>query len=219
MRQCNECACRLPRDGKPLVNSQRISFEKTTFPGIPHVAWILALPLSIRRSLFEDGVPRHFFYRGYYANTDLSVLRAAGHSVVVRFGSDSWGTLGVDGASGNVIHVRNGPGATETYVNATLSKFTDTARVLAEEFPYGTSGALEESHRAADRMRAIIRSVDSEAAARGSYWSDYPDEVDGWMYSLDEIAEYYRQKPSFLPVADSVDPRPSRTESSDDRLF
>lgn len=208
------------QDGKLLVNVWRISFETTTFPGTPQVAAILALSPSARRALFEEGMPRHFFYRGYAADLDLSILRAEGRSLFVRFGSDSRGALGIDCVSGGVIHISNGPWERVIPVNATPSKFTETARILAEEFPYGTSGGLEESHVAADRMRAIIRSVDSEAAAPGSYWPDYADEVDAWMYGLDEIVEWHQIRQSSFPsLADSVDPTPSRTEGADDRLF
>ena len=41
------------------MNSWRISFENTTFPGIPQAAEILALPSLVRRCLFEEGVPKH----------------------------------------------------------------------------------------------------------------------------------------------------------------
>jgi hypothetical protein len=201
------------------MNSWRISFENTTFPGIPQVAEILALPSSVRRSLFEEGVPEHFFYRGYSADPDLSVFRAERRSLFVRFGSDSCGIIGIDCASGNVIHVSSGLRERVAFVNATPGGFTETARILAQEFPYGTSGELEESHLAADRMRAIIWSVDSEAAAPGNYWPNYADEVDGWMYGMDEIVEWYRKRRPIPPVADFSDPRQSGIESADDRLF
>jgi hypothetical protein len=69
-------------------------------------------------------------------------------------------------------------------------------------------------------MRAIIRSVDSEAAAPGSYWPDYADEVGAWMYGLDEVVEWHQSRHSSIPsLADSLDPTPSTTEVADDRLF
>lgn len=71
------------------MNIWRISFEKTTLPWIPQVAEILALPASVRRSLFQEGMPGYFFYRGYSADLGLSLLRSEGRPVFVRFGSDS----------------------------------------------------------------------------------------------------------------------------------
>jgi hypothetical protein len=201
------------------MNSWRISFEKTTFPGTPQVAEILALPRSVRRSLFEEGVPKHFFYRGYSADLDPSVLRTERRSLFIRFGSDSRGIIGIDCDSGNVIHVSSGLRERVIFVNSTPGKFTETARILAQEFPYGTSGDLEEGHIAADRMRAIIWSVDSQAAAPGSYWPDYTDEVDGWMYGMDEIVEWYRKRLSIQPVADSSNLRKSGIGAADDSLF
>lgn len=201
------------------MNNWRIQFEKTIFPEVPQVEEILALPRSVRRSLFEDGMPKHFFYRGYSADLDLSVLRIERRSLFVRFGSDSWGIIGIDCASGNVLHVSSGLRERVVFVNATPGRFTETARILAQEFPYGTSGELEESPIAAGRMREIIRSVDSDAAAPGSYWPDYADEVDGWMYGMDEIMEWYRKRQPIPPVADFSDPRQSGIEDADDRLF
>lgn len=201
------------------MNSWRISFEKTTFSGIPQVAEILALPRSVRRFLFEEGVPKYFFYRGYSADLELSVLRTERRSLFVRFGSDSRGIIGIDCATGNVIHVSSGLRERVVFVNTTPGRFNETARTLAQEFPYGTSGELEESHIAADRMRAIIWSVDSGAAAPGSYWPDYADDVDGWMYGMDEIVEWYRKRRSIPSVADFSDPRQSGIEGADDQLF
>jgi hypothetical protein len=117
------------------MNSWRISFENTTFPGIPQAAEILALPSSVRRSLFEEGVPKHFFYRGYSADPELSLLRAERRSLFVRFRSDSCGIIGIDCASGNVIHVSSGLWERVAFVNATPGGFTETARILAQEFP------------------------------------------------------------------------------------
>jgi hypothetical protein len=110
-------------------------------PGLPRWRRFSHSRPRFVQSLFEEGLPRHFFYRDYSADLDLSVLWAAGRPVFVR-----------------------------------------------------TSGGLEEGHAAADRMRAIIRSVDSEAAAPGCYWADYADEVDAWMYGLNEILEWHQSR-------------------------
>lgn len=203
------------------MDGSKIPFDKATFSAIPQVAEILALPPTARRFLFEEGVPRYFFHRNFSADPELSVVRTHGISSFVRFGVDSYGFLGVDCSSGNVLHVGSGPSEQVTFVNTTLGNFADTARILTEEFPYGASLTdPEENDEAANRMRTIIRAVDSDAARPGSYWPNFPDEVDGWLYCLGEIIEWYRNRHLFPSDVNTTD---SQQGKSDDdiggRLF
>jgi hypothetical protein len=175
------------------------------FSGIPQVAEILALPALARHYLLEAGVPKYFFYRDYETDPTLSVIQVAGHSAMVRFGSDSRGIIAID-AEGSVLHVSDRWRLKVTYINATIEKFTDTARLLAERFPYGARHWFDDSGIAADAIEEIIDSVDAAAGIAGSYWPDFAKEVGGLMYSLDEIQQWDRARISESPV-DGTDGR------------
>ena len=173
--------------------SRGLDLEKVIFSGIPQVAEILALPASARHYLLEAGVPKYFGYRDYEADSTLSVIQVVGHSAMVRFGSDSRGIMATD-TSGSVLHVSDRSQLQITFVNATIGKFTDTARLLAERFPYGARDWFDDAGIAADAIEEIIGSVDTEAGVTGSYWPDFAKEVGGLMYSLDEIQQWHRTR-------------------------
>jgi hypothetical protein len=177
------------------VNDGRISYESRVFSGVPQTTEILALPPSARHSLFEEGVPKYFFYRKYSADLDLSLINLEGCSPIVRFGSDRDGMVGVDSFDGTVIHIGNGPRKRFSFINTTIGKFSETARNLTERFPYGASlGDLDDNTAAANVMREIIQSIDTSAAVPGNYWADFADEVDGQLYGVEEILEWYLRK-------------------------
>jgi hypothetical protein len=179
-----------------LMNDERIVFEKYIFSGVPQVAEILALPPSIRRPLLEEGVPQYFFFRNYAADPALSVIHFAERSPFVRFGADCIGMMGVDSASGHVIHMRGESWERASFVNTTIDKFTETARSLAESFPYGASCIeFDGVEEAANTIREIIRSVDEAAIISGNYWPDFADEIDGQLYGVGEILQWHRRKP------------------------
>jgi hypothetical protein len=201
------------------MDRKGVIFERQVFSGVPQLAEILALPPQVRRALLVDGVPNKFFFRNYSADLDITVVRLDGCPPLVRFGSDSRGVIGVDSASGRVICVDDRRGPRITFINTEVGKFTETARLLAERFPYGISHDwLEEAGEAAAVMREIIRSIDAEAAVPGAYWADYPDEVAGWLYSLEEVQRWQQGRLS-PPLGDSTDPARSGIDAPDGRLF
>jgi hypothetical protein len=198
----------------------RIEFEKQIFSGVPQASEILALPSSVRRALFEVGIPKYFFYRDYSADPALAVLALEGRSPFVRFGADRGGMIGVDSASGNVLHVANNVLKKITFVNMTIDKFSDTVRILTDRFPYGASlDGVDGIAEAADEMREIIRSTDALAIVRGSYWPDFADEIDGQLYGVDEILYWYQHKMSLRPLIDETGLGQREVDESDDRLF
>jgi hypothetical protein len=71
------------------VEGGRIVFQKQVFSGVSQVTEIIALPHSVRRYLFEVGVPKYCFDRRYSADMDLSIVRLERRSPLVRFGSDN----------------------------------------------------------------------------------------------------------------------------------
>lgn len=177
-------------------SSRRIEFKRRAFSGIPQVEEIRALPSSARRGLLEEGIPEYFFYRDYSADPDLAVVQRLERVPLVRFGSDGAGIMGVDARSGRVLRVYGSRYEKEWPVNETVLKFTETVRALTERFPYyGDDAGYGEIEAAAQELRRIIASIDSEAMAPGSYWAELADEVDGLMFDpADAYAWYLRQQ-------------------------
>jgi len=196
-----------------------ITLERQIFSGLPQVAEILALPSTARRYVFEEGVPKYFFYRVYSADPTLSVVHVGGRSPLVRFGADSSGILVLDVPTGNVLHVNDIRQLRVSFVNATLGKFTETARLLAEQFPYGARDWFHDAKKAADAIDAIVYSVDAEAARSGAYWPDFAREIGGLMYGLDEILKWHEVK-MLSSAADGVEGLEQRhIDDVVDRLF
>jgi len=124
----------------------------------------------------------------------------------------------VDSASESVMHVSESRKRV-SFVNTAVGKFTETALTLTERFPYGANfGGFEGAGAAADGIREIIRSIDVAAAVPGSYWPDFADEVDGHLYGMEEILEWYQSKLPFPSVADLADPEQGENNDSGDRL-
>lgn len=180
-----------------IENSRRMEFRRRAFSGIPQVEEIRALPPSARRGLLEEGIPEYFFYRDYSADPDLAVVQRLERVPLVRFGSDGAGIMGVDARSGRVIRVYGSRYEKEWPVNETVLKFTETVRVLTERFPYyGDDAGYEDIDAAAHKLRVIIKSIDSEAMAPGSYWAELVDEIDCLIFDPADVYSWYLRKQS-----------------------
>jgi SUKH-4 immunity protein len=171
------------------VCAEHPRFETRVFARSPEVGELVADLPSVRRALFDDGVPKGFFGRRYSADPDLTILAWEGHAPVVRFGTSGLaGMIGIDSASGKVIRVIDVPCKPTILVNTTVALFTLTVRALIERFPYYAKDADdEEIDSVAEELREIIRSIDAEAAVPGSYWPAFVDDVQMGDFNTEDI--------------------------------
>jgi SUKH-4 immunity protein len=154
-------------------------FETRVFTEFPEVAKLVAGLPSVRRALFDDGIPKGLLGGRYTADPDLTILAREGHAPVVRFGTSGLSeAIGIDSANGNVIEVIDTPWKPTNLVNTTVALFTLTVRALIERFPYYAKDAEdEEIDSVAEELREIIRSIDAKAAVPGNYWPTFVDDV------------------------------------------
>jgi hypothetical protein len=154
-------------------------FETTVFAESPEISELLAPLPSVRRALFEEGVPRRFLGDIYYADPCLTLVTIESNGVVVRFGSSGLRrAIGIDIATGNVIQVIDGRQKLTIPVNTALDLFTLTVKALIDRFPYYPKGAdVEQIKSVCEDLRVIIRSIDPKAAAAGWYWPNLVDDM------------------------------------------
>ena len=133
-------------------------FETTVFAESPEISELLAPLPSVRRALFEEGVPKRFLADIYYTDPGLTLVRKESNGVVVRFGSSGWrGAIGIDVATGNVIQVIDARQKLTIPVNTALDLFTLTVKALIDRFPYYPKGAgVEQIKSVCEDLRAGV---------------------------------------------------------------
>jgi hypothetical protein len=173
-----------------VVNARYPIFKTRVFVVSPEIEELLKGLPSARYALLGGGIPQALVGGRYRADPGLSILERT--SPVLRFGTSGLSeAIGIDVSTGSVVEVVDVPSQPTNLVNTTLALFTQTVRALIERFPYYSRRAgYDEIDAVSEELRRIIRSIDPNAAASGSYWPGFADDVQMGDFNTEDVVEW-----------------------------
>lgn len=97
---------------------------------------------------------------------------------LVAFGrSGLLGRIGVDVATGEVVHIPKVQSAKVTHVNKDIRVFTRCVSAVIDRFPLYQEDAEEEFELVADEVRDIIVRIDETALTHNGFWDGFCEDV------------------------------------------
>ena len=157
----------------------RHSFELTRFPAAELAALPVEVDDAVREALTEGGVPGTWV-EGRLADEHLSVVVAEDGEPLIRFGSERRGFPAAYYVHPKTGAVSIGRLPDHAPVNASLAAFTETVRQATLLYPFYTPGppsSFDACREAADRLAAVIETVEPGAMEPGRFWIEFWSDV------------------------------------------
>jgi hypothetical protein len=134
----------------------------------------------------RQGVPEEVF--GYEAAEAITHV-AVNQKSLLRFGCvGPYSSMCMDVTTGSIVDL--GPDSRISFVNSSLEKFIETAKVVIARFPFYAVDDLdfaEVKDKAVKEVTDAIRSVDESAFVRDGFWATLVDDIQMGDYATEWI--------------------------------
>jgi hypothetical protein len=137
------------------------------------------VPFGVARELLEIGVPCGMIGYEYRSLSEAEFLEGVLPNGLVAFGrSGLLGRIGVDVATGEVVHIPKAESTKVTHANKDIPAFTRCVSAVIDRFPFYQEGAEEEEfERVADELRHLIVRIDETALVHNGFWDGVCEDV------------------------------------------
>ncbi len=133
---------------------------------------------SLDLSILESrGIP---FLSGADVFTPLPTLIITGD--YLKFGVlDTMDYLAIKLSSHHIVRIIDANNAApEIFVNSSLLQYVQTFTQFARDLPYNPDEAWDDTEslaRSANKLRSLVKNIDSKAIKSGTYWSEVCDDI------------------------------------------
>lgn len=119
-------------------------------------------------------VPAGLIGREYVVSDEAELIREA--PPVLAFGHVGLeGRIGVNVATGEIVHIPAAGSSDINPVNSTLKQFCESVESVIQRYPFDDSSSdLEE---VAEELRQELSQIDAAAAAHNGFWETFTDDV------------------------------------------
>jgi hypothetical protein len=156
-------------------------FEAAEFIGLESV------PDAVRDDL--RALPKSFFGRRYSSSSHVEWMELPSRGGLIRFWTTGiLGEMYVDPSTGEVLERLAIPDGTPRVVNSSVRQFARSLTTILDMFPfYDADASDEELDAAADRVRAVLASIDQLALVPDSFWGDFVDDVSAGDFATEQV--------------------------------
>jgi hypothetical protein len=146
---------------------------------VVHLTSSSDVPAAIARELLETGIPHGMIGYEYRSLVEAEFHEGVPPNGLVAFGrSGLLGRIGVDVATGEVVHIPKVESTKVTHVNKDIHAFTRCVWAVIDRFPfYQEDSDEEEFERVADELRDIIMRIDETAIVHNGFWDGVCEDV------------------------------------------
>lgn len=119
-------------------------------------------------------VPAGLIGREYVVSDEAELIREA--PPVLAFGQVGLeGRIGINVATGEIVHIPVAGSGDLNPVNSTLKQFCESVESVIQQYPFDDpSGDLDQ---VAEELRQELSQIDTAAAAHNSFWETFTDDV------------------------------------------